>query len=195
MSIYMRGGKRALDIALSTLLLLAGAPVLLVAAIAVRTCLGAPVLHRSVRIGRSGQPFVLLKLRSMTLGDAPDAARLTRLGAWLRATSVDELPQLAQVVRGQMSLVGPRPLPVAYAPRLPPGRHAVRPGLTGPAQLAGRNALDWPARLALDMAYAARPRLLTDLMLLARTPLAILSARGVRTPGHAAGTPLPPHHG
>jgi lipopolysaccharide/colanic/teichoic acid biosynthesis glycosyltransferase len=190
--VYARGGKRVLDIVLGSLALAAALPVLVAAAACVRLAMGAPVLHRDARIGRGGRPFVLLKLRTMRPGDAPDAARLTRTGAWLRAASVDELPQLIQVVRGQMSLVGPRPLPVAYAARLPPARHAVRPGLTGPAQLAGRNALDWPARLALDAAYAAGPTLRGDLVLLLRTPWAVLRGKGVRSPGHVAGMPLPP---
>lgn len=154
--------KRGLDIVTATLLLVVLTPPLCLVAVAVRIALGAPIWYREQRAGLSGRPFSITKFRSMTeafdpLGHPlPDDARLGPFGRWLRRTSIDELPQLISVVKGDMSLVGPRPLPLRYVARYNPRqarRLLVRPGLTGWAQIHGRNALDWPERLELDARY------------------------------------------
>jgi lipopolysaccharide/colanic/teichoic acid biosynthesis glycosyltransferase len=188
--------KRGFDIAAALLLLLALAPLIGAVALAVRIALGRPVLFRQLRAGRHGVPFRLLKFRSMREGPGEDAERLTRFGRLLRASALDELPQLLQVLRGEMSLVGPRPLPLDYVARYSPRqalRLAVRPGLAGLAQAAGRNAVPWELRLELDAAYAeARPSLRRDLMLLLRCLAVGLSGQGVAAPGHAT---MPPFRG
>ncbi|MBL6455430.1 sugar transferase [Belnapia sp. T6] len=185
---YEAGGKRLMDLAGAALLLVLLAPLLLGVALAVRLALGRPVLFRQVRAGRDGRPFTLLKFRSMAEGPGEDAARLSRFGRKLRASALDELPQLLNVLRGEMSLVGPRPLPPDYTPLFSPGQAArlrVRPGLAGLAQAAGRNALPWGPRLALDAAYAARPSFLGDLRLILRCALLALRGQGATAPGHA----------
>ncbi|MBP0462313.1 sugar transferase [Roseomonas sp. PWR1] len=186
---YAGFGKRALDVVGAAALLVALAPLMAAIALLVRFALGRPVLFRQLRAGRGGLHFVLVKFRTMREGPGEDAARLTRLGRLLRRCALDELPQLVHVLRGEMSLVGPRPLPVAYVARYTPRearRLLVRPGLAGAAQAAGRNAVPWPARLALDAAYAdAPPRLTRDLALLARCAALAVSGRGATAPGHA----------
>ena len=175
---YARRGKRVVDI-LAVVALAPAALVLLgVAALCVWGVLGRPILFRSLRIGRAGVPFTLVKLRSMAPGAGADAARTGRFGRLLRASALDELPQLWHVLRGEMSLVGPRPLPAHYAAFLPPARHAVRPGITGLAQVGGRNALGWPSRLRLDCRYAAKPTLAVDLRILGATLGLLLACRG-----------------
>jgi sugar transferase EpsL len=171
-------GKRALDLLLVGLSAPLWLPALAAVAVAVRVCLGAPVLFRQRRPGLHGQSFELRKFRTMTdARDAagrplPDAERLTPFGRWLRGTSLDELPELLNVLRGEMSLVGPRPLLESYLPlyserhRL---RHAVPPGVTGLAQVSGRNALTWPDRFDLDVRYAETNSLALDLAILWRT--------------------------
>ena len=190
---YERWGKRALDIAGAALLLVALAPVMVAAAVAVRMALGRPVLFAQRRTGRGGTVFTLRKFRSMRPGDAPDAARLTPLGRALRASAIDELPQLWHVLRGEMSLVGPRPLLPQDFARFTPrqqSRARVRPGLTGLAQVAGRNAVPWEARLELDARYAERVTLMRDLGILLRTPGLLLAGRGVSAPGTATMPPF-----
>lgn len=189
---YARHGKRALDLGLGITLLAVALPVMAMVALAVLLALGWPVLHRDLRAGRGGAPFVMVKFRSMRPGPGEDIARLTRFGRALRASGLDELPQLFHVLSGRMSLVGPRPLPAAYTDHLGPGaraRLAVPPGLTGPVQAGGRNRLPWPDRFARDAAYAANPSFLGDLAVLARTPRALLRA-GASAPGHAT-SPAP----
>ena len=154
--------KRLCDILAASALLLLLLPLLALVALAVRLVLGPPVLHVATRAGRDGRPFRLAKFRSMTEargpdgGLLPDADRLGPFGKFLRRTSLDELPQLANVLAGDMSMVGPRPLPLEYVPRYSPRqalRLRVRPGLTGWAQIHGRNAVGWPERLELDARY------------------------------------------
>ncbi|MBY0329276.1 MAG: sugar transferase [Acetobacteraceae bacterium] len=186
---YERFGKRLLDIALAALLLVLAAPLLAGTALAVALALGRPVLFRQVRAGRHGRPFTLVKFRSMADGRGPDAARLTRFGQALRASGLDELPQLVNVLRGEMSLVGPRPLPLDYVAlysRRQRLRLVVRPGLAGLAQAAGRNTVPWPERLELDVRYAgAGAGLRTDLAILARCLGVVLRGRGAAAAGHA----------
>ncbi|WP_419898337.1 sugar transferase [Roseomonas sp. USHLN139] len=185
---YARWLKRPLDLLVAAALLLLLSPLLLAVALAVRLALGRPVLFRQVRAGRYGAPFLLLKFRSMAEGGGDDAARLGRFGRVLRATALDELPQLAQVLRGEMSLIGPRPLPLAYLPhfdRRQRSRLAVRPGLAGAAQAAGRNALPWRERLECDATYAEHVCLAGDFHAALGTIHILLIGQGVRAPGHA----------
>jgi lipopolysaccharide/colanic/teichoic acid biosynthesis glycosyltransferase len=186
--VYERFGKRVLDILGAGVALLLLSPLFALVALAVALCLGRPVLFRQERAGRDGLPFILIKFRSMREGPGDDAARLTRFGRALRASALDELPQLVNVLRGEMSLVGPRPLPMAYLDCYTPRqrqRLAVRPGLAGAAQAAGRNAVPWEVRLELDAVYAADPSLLRDLRAMAGTLRILASGKGVHAPGHA----------
>ncbi len=186
---YRRFGKRGFDVVVAALLVAALAPLMAAVALAVWLALGRPVLFRQIRAGRHGVPFTLVKFRTLRAGAGEDAQRMTRLGRALRAVALDELPQLVNVLRGEMSLVGPRPLPMAYLPLFSARqalRLAVRPGLAGLAQAAGRNAVPWEARLELDARYAeAPPRLARDLRLLLRCAGLAATGRGAAAPGHA----------
>jgi len=171
--------------------------VLAVVALAVRLALGPGVLFRQERAGRDGAPFTLLKFRSMRaprFPGEPDAARLTPFGQRLRRSALDEVPQLLNVLRGEMSLVGPRPLPMAYLDRYTPRerlRLRVRPGLAGLAQARGRNAVPWPARLEWDARYAGHVTLRGDVAAVLGTLRVLLSGRGVSAEGHATMPELP----
>jgi sugar transferase EpsL len=174
--------------------LLLASPLIALVAVLVRCRIGFPVLFRQKRAGLSGKPFTLLKFRTMTdVRDIrgrllPDAARLTRFGTFLRATSLDELPTLMNVFRGDMSLVGPRPLPLEYVPRYSPAqrrRLEVLPGITGWAQVNGRNALSWEEKLALDVWYVGHQSLLLDLRILLRTIRCVLRREGITHQGFA----------
>lgn len=181
--------KRIFDLLASAALILLTSPILIGVAIAVRLKLGAPVLFRQERPGLHGRPFHLLKFRSMlppgvSTGDviADEMRRLTPFGNWLRASSLDELPSLFNVIRGEMSLVGPRPLLMQYLQLYSPEqmrRHDVRPGLTGWAQINGRNALSWERKFALDTWYVDHCSLLLDLRILVRTAFKVLRREGV----------------
>jgi sugar transferase EpsL len=185
---------RGRDLILASAMLVVAAPVMAVVAVAVRLRMGGPVLFRQTRAGKGAAPFTIYKFRTMRDGRAPDGSlrsdedRLTRLGRFLRACSLDELPQLVNVLRGQMSLVGPRPLYPSYVPLYTAEqarRLQVRPGLTGLAQVGGRNSLSWEEKFALDCSYVDRRSLLLDLEILARTGLILVRREGVSTPGHA----------
>jgi lipopolysaccharide/colanic/teichoic acid biosynthesis glycosyltransferase/glycosyltransferase involved in cell wall biosynthesis len=191
---YRRFGKRALDVSVSASALLLLAPLLLILGIGVRTALGAPVLFRQRRPGRNGVPFTLVKFRSMIDrydggGQAlPDGDRLTGFGRLLRSTSLDELPELWNVLKGEMSLVGPRPLLLQYLDRYTPDqarRHAVRPGLTGLAQVNGRNTLTWADKFRLDVWYVDHLSFRLDCRILLRTLAALFTRRGISQPGHS----------
>lgn len=181
--------KRVLDLACSIAALLALAPLMAMVAIAVRIAMGAPVLYRQPRPGLRERSFTLVKFRTM-LPEIDrngrllcDTERLTRLGVFLRATSLDELPELWNILRGDMSLVGPRPLLERYLPfytSLEQRRHEVRPGLTGWAQINGRNGLDWDERLALDVWYVENLSFGLDLQILLRTIATVVYRRGVQ---------------
>lgn len=186
--------KRLLDIAVAVAALILTLPLLLLLALAVRIYLGSPVLFRQQRPGLHGWPFMMIKFRTMKDAvDArghplPDQQRLTPLGRFLRATSLDELPEFWNVLKGDMSLVGPRPLLIEYLPLYSPEqtrRHEVRPGITGWAQVNGRNALSWEDRLAMDVWYVDHRSLALDLKILWLTVAAVFSARGVSHAGHA----------
>jgi lipopolysaccharide/colanic/teichoic acid biosynthesis glycosyltransferase len=185
--------KRALDGLAATLGLLILSPVLLIVATVVATTLGRPVLFRQARPGLHGRPFTLIKFRTMrpdTTGQGPatDGARLTTVGRVLRATSLDELPTLWNVLRGEMSVVGPRPLLMQYIERYSPEqarRHDVRPGITGLAQARGRNALSWDDKFALDVEYVRRQSFVLDLRILAATVRTVLRRDGIAAEGQA----------
>jgi sugar transferase EpsL len=181
-------GKRALDLILVIATAPLWAPVMGVVALLVRRKLGQPVFFRQERPGLHAQPFSLLKFRTMTDARNSDGTlrhdeeRLTSFGRRLRATSLDELPELLNVLRGEMSLVGPRPLLMRYLPLYSPlhqGRHLVPPGLTGLAQTMGRNGLSWPDRFDLDVRYVRENSLILDVMILVRTISVVLRREGI----------------
>lgn len=193
--------KRALDVVLSLVGLVALSPVLLCTALAVAVKLGRPVLFRQRRPGLNGKPFYMLKFRTMTDGRdkkgnlLPDEVRLTAFGKLLRSTSLDELPELLNVLKGDMSLVGPRPLLMEYLPLYSPEqarRHQVRPGITGWAQVNGRNALSWEDKFALDVWYVDNWSIELDLRILAKTVGAVFKRHGISSGGHAT---MPPFEG
>jgi len=185
--------KRSLDLVLGTVAFTVTLPVQALTVLAIRTSVGRPVLFRQERAGLHGRPFTLVKLRTMLPVDAAkglleDHQRLTRVGRFLRATSLDELPTFCNVIRGQMSLVGPRPLPVVYLERYSPEqarRHDVRPGITGLAQVSGRNAITWEEKFRLDVAYVAHHTVAGDIVILMRTALSVLKRSGIAAPGSA----------
>jgi lipopolysaccharide/colanic/teichoic acid biosynthesis glycosyltransferase len=186
--------KRLLDLLAAAVLLALLSPVLLLTALLVRAIHGSPVLFGQIRPGLGSRPFVLLKFRTMTAACShdgrplPDAERLTRFGRFLRSTSLDELPELINVLRGDMSLVGPRPLLMEYLPLYSPEqarRHDVKPGITGWAQVNGRNALTWEQRFAYDVWYVDHLSFWLDLRILCRTLWQVLTRKGINAPGAA----------
>jgi sugar transferase EpsL len=191
---YLRFSKRAFDLLAAVLALVVLASVLAVLALLVRMILGAPILFRQLRPGLRGQPFAILKFRTMidardTQGTLlPDAERLTAFGRFLRSTSLDELPELWNVLRGDMSLVGPRPLLMQYLDRYTPEqarRHEVRPGITGWAQINGRNAIAWEQKFALDVWYVDHLSFLLDMKIIALTLWKTVKREGISQVGQA----------
>jgi lipopolysaccharide/colanic/teichoic acid biosynthesis glycosyltransferase len=186
-------GKRALDLALAIPVLVLSLPVQALVALLVRAKLGSPVLFRQERPGLHGQAFEMVKFRTMlpvdiAAGQTDDASRMTRLGVLLRTTSLDELPTLWNIVRGDMSVVGPRPLLMQYLALYSPEqarRHDVKPGLTGLAQVEGRNALTWDAKFQKDLEYLQRQSLLMDLAIVCRTVLSVTRREGISAAGFA----------
>ena len=187
-SFYEKYIKRLLDVVLSGIALIILSPVLLVTAILVRTKLGSPVLFRQERPGKDERIFKLCKFRTMT--DArdengellPDEVRLTKFGRFLRSTSIDELPELWNILKGDMSIVGPRPLLVRYLPRYNAEqrrRHSVRPGLTGHAQANGRNALSWEEKFSLDVYYVDHISFILDVKTILLTVKNVLKREGI----------------
>lgn len=185
---YEKYIKRLLDIVLSALALVILSPVLLIVAVLVRVRLGSPVIFRQPRPGRDGKIFDLYKFRTMTdERDAegnllPDGDRLTAFGKWLRSTSLDELPELWCILKGDMSIVGPRPLLVKYLPLYNEEqrhRHDVRPGLTGWAQINGRNTLTWEEKFRYDIWYVRNVSFLTDLRIMFLTVLKVFRREGI----------------
>ncbi|MDX9867301.1 MAG: sugar transferase [Kiritimatiellia bacterium] len=180
--------KRVFEIAVVLLTAGVWVPLLALALLAVRVALGRPIFFVQERTGLGGRPFRLVKLRTMREGDGPDDERLMRTGRWLRAASLDELPELWHVLRGEMSLVGPRPLPVRYLPRYTPEqarRHEVRPGITGWAQVNGRNTLTWEQKFEYDVWYVDHRSFWLDLKILWRTVWQVLARRGISAEGEA----------
>jgi sugar transferase EpsL len=188
-----RAAKPLVDAALGMIFLLLAAPLMAAVALAVRVKLGKPVLFRQVRPGRGGEPFVIYKFRTMTeasdaSGQRPDAERLTPFGQLLRRFSLDELPELFNVLKGDMSLVGPRPLLMEYLDRYSPDqtrRHEVKPGITGWAQVNGRNAASWQGRLERDVFYVDHVSLRLDARILVLTAIQMWKREGITAPGHA----------
>lgn len=186
--------KRMLDLIGASVALVLSAPVIGLCAILIRARMGSPVLWRERRPGLRAVPFTLFKFRTMTNATGPDgkllsdAERLTSLGRFLRATSLDELPQLVNVLRGEMSFVGPRPLLLRYVSRYTPEqarRHSVPPGITGWAQVNGRNALSWDEKFALDVWYADYLSFGLDCRILWLTLIKVLTRDGISQNGHA----------
>jgi lipopolysaccharide/colanic/teichoic acid biosynthesis glycosyltransferase len=192
---YRAIGKRGFDLLVVIPGLLLCVPLLLLLAIAVRLRLGSPVLFRQSRPGRHGRPFEILKFRTMRdLADEngqplEDALRLTPFGRFLRAASLDELPELINVFKGEMSLVGPRPLLMQYLGRYSAEqarRHQLRPGITGHAQVNGRNLVSWDERFRLDVWYVDHCSLLLDLKILLQTIMTVVKREGITSEGHAS---------
>ena len=180
--------KRVLDVAVAATLLLLLSPLLVITAILIRARLGSPIFFTQTRIGKDERAFRLIKFRTMLNGDAPDDERLTPLGKWLRETSVDELPELWNILTGSMSLVGPRPLLPHYLPHYTAReklRHSMHPGITGLAQINGRNALTWDARLELDAYYVEHFSFIGDLDILWDTVAIVLKRENISADGHA----------
>jgi lipopolysaccharide/colanic/teichoic acid biosynthesis glycosyltransferase len=198
-AMYRAFGKRLFDLLLAVPALIFLFPVLLVIGGAVGISCGFPVIYRQRRPGLHGRPFTIYKFRTMNNArDArgallPDAQRLTPFGRFLRSTSLDELPELLNIVRGDMSLVGPRPLLMEYLERYTAEqarRHHVRPGLTGYAQVSGRNGLSWEEKFANDVWYVDHLSLRLDLRILLRTLRIVLRREGISQPGHATAEPF-----
>lgn len=194
MSLYRHFGKRLLDLAITVPVAAVATPVVLGAAIGIKATMGGPVVFRQQRPGKDGRPFMLYKLRTMR--DAvdvngaplPDSQRLTAFGNALRRSSVDELPQLINVLKGDMSLVGPRPLLMQYLERYTPTearRHEVRPGITGHAQVNGRNALSWAQKFEHDVWYVDHLSLGVDLRILVATAQKVLARLDISAGQHA----------
>ena len=191
--------KRALDVVLSVVAIVFLAPVLMLVAIAIWAILGSPVIFRQVRPGIGGRPFVMYKFRTMDdardeHGDPlSDEVRLGRFGRFLRATSLDELPELWNVLTGDMSLVGPRPLLMSYLPLytdVERRRHEVRPGITGWAQVHGRNQISWERRFELDAWYVDNQSIRLDLRILWLTAARVARAEGISQAGHVSIKPF-----
>jgi lipopolysaccharide/colanic/teichoic acid biosynthesis glycosyltransferase len=186
--------KRALDIGLAALSLVILAPLLLGIILVVRLLIGRPVLFRQPRAGKDGSAFTLLKFRTMSEAQdgegnlLPDEVRLTKLGRFLRSTSLDELPELINILKGEMSLVGPRPLLLGYLDRYTPEqmrRHEVKPGLTGWAQINGRNAIGWEEKFALDVWYVDHQSFWLDVKILFLTVWKLFLREGISQEGQA----------
>jgi sugar transferase EpsL len=193
-NLYWRGGKRALDTGLILMALPILLPLGVLVAILVRLKIGSPVLFKQERLGRGGQAFRIRKFRTMTDGRdetgklLPDDERLTRFGKFLRATSLDELPEFMNILAGEMSLVGPRPLHAYYRERYNAEqfrRHEVLPGLTGWAQINGRNALEWEQKFEMDVWYVDHQSLWLDLKIIALTFLKVVKREGINQAGQA----------
>jgi len=193
-NLYRAFGKRFLDLALTVPALILLSPLYGVLALLLRRRMGPPVLFRQMRPGLHGRPFALLKFRTMNDGRdekgelLPDERRLTGLGRFLRSTSLDELPELFNVLKGEMSFVGPRPLLIQYLDRYTPEqarRHEVKPGVTGWAQVNGRNAISWEEKFGLDVWYVDHMSFWLDLRIIAMTIWKIVKREGISQPGHA----------
>ncbi|MED0680776.1 sugar transferase [Aneurinibacillus thermoaerophilus] len=189
--------KRVFDLVCALVLLVVTLPVMGITALLVRIKLGSPVLFKQKRPGLHGKPFYIYKFRTMTderdeSGELlPDEVRLTGFGRWLRRLSLDELPQLFNVVKGELSLVGPRPLLMEYLPRYTPRqarRHEVKPGITGWAQVNGRNAISWEEKFELDVWYVDRQSFWLDMKILWLTLFKVIRSEGINKEGHATTT-------
>jgi lipopolysaccharide/colanic/teichoic acid biosynthesis glycosyltransferase len=189
----MYPGKRIFDLVLGVPLLLLALPVMLFVSLMLLACMGPPVFFVQERPGLGGAPFRLIKFRTMRGGPGSDAERLTAPGRLLRRLSLDELPEIINVLRGQMSLVGPRPLLMQYLPLYSPGqarRHEVPPGITGWAQVNGRNAISWEDKFRLDVWYVDHASPWLDLRILCMTAWKVISGEGISQAGQATAEPF-----
>jgi len=186
--------KRAMDLIVSIVSVIILSPIILASAVIVRLTIGKPVIFKQTRAGLHGKPFQIYKFRTMTAQTddqgnlLPDHLRLTRTGMWLRKLSLDELPQLFNVIKGDLSLVGPRPLLMEYLDRYTPEqarRHEVKPGITGWAQVNGRNAISWEEKFKLDVWYVDHQSIWLDLKILFLTLKKVLTFEGISADGHA----------
>ncbi len=200
---YQRHGKRYFDVSAGLAIGVATLPIQAIVGVIVARTMGRPVLFRQVRPGRNARPFEILKFRTMTDATGPggnllpDEARLTRFGKFLRSTSLDELPELYNVIRGDMSLVGPRPLLMQYVDRYSEferRRHEVRPGLTGLAQVNGRNEASWAEKFGLDVTYVDNVTFLGDLRILFATIRPVVTRTDISQTGHASTPEFFPTH-
>ena len=185
---WSAGGKRVVEWIAAVVLLLLMSPLLVCVGVIVRFKIGSPIFFRQSRPGKDGRPFTIWKFRTMRDGTGTDAERLTTFGRWLRSTSLDELPELINVVRGEMSLVGPRPLLMEYLPRYTPEqmrRHAILPGITGWAQVNGRNAVGWEERFKLDVWYVDHISFWLDVKVLLMTIKTAIKREGIAYPSEA----------
>lgn len=191
---YKRVGKRVFDLIVASVAGVVLLPVSLLIALAIRVSMGSPVIFKQVRPGLNGKPFVMYKFRTMLdLRDEqgnllPDEKRLTRLGKFLRRFSLDEIPELWNVIKGDMSIIGPRPLLMEYLPLYTPEqarRHEVKPGMAGPVIMSGRNLLSWEEKFKLDVWYVDNVSLVTDMKILLKTFISVLTGKGVSAPGEA----------
>ncbi|MCE5025057.1 sugar transferase [Staphylococcus simulans] len=185
--------KRAIDLAIGSSVFLVSAPILVGASVAIAKSMGRPVLFKQQRPGLNGEPFYIYKFRTMT--DArddqgellPDEQRMTKVGSFIRKTSIDELPQLINVIKGDLSLVGPRPLLMEYLPLYSDEqkkRHLVKPGITGWAQVNGRNAISWEAKFKLDVWYVENQSFKLDMYILYKTFINVLNRKDVSAKDH-----------
>ncbi len=194
--------KRVAEPMVAALALAALSPVMVVVAVCIVATMGTPVLFRQERAGFGGRPFSIYKFRTMRTGEGTDEERLTRVGRILRSTSLDELPGLVNIVRGEMSFVGPRPLPTEYLPLYNDHqrrRHLVKPGITGLAQINGRNLLDWDERFEFDVRYVENASFRLDLEIIGRTIMKVVERDGIAAEGEATmrkftGSQPPSHH-
>ena len=194
MNIYRSTGKRGLDLILGLIIFILGAPVIIICSILVISLNGRPIIYKQDRAGLKGKIFVLLKFRTMinihsgTQKNLPDRMRLTKLGKFLRNTSLDELPSIYNVIKGELSLIGPRPLLPKYTNRYSKyqkRRLDVKPGLTGWAQINGRNAISWDEKFKLDIWYVKNQSLILDLKIIVLTIIKVLKNENISQPGHA----------
>lgn len=192
--IYRRYGKRLIDIVVALTLLVFILPIIGIIALIIWITMGRPILFRQYRPGLYGRPFQIYKFRTMTNARdskgnlLPDECRLTRFGKWLRRTSLDELPELWNVLKGEMSIVGPRPLLMEYLPRYTPEqarRHEVKPGITGWAQINGRNAISWEEKFKHDVWYVDNWSIWLDIKIIFITLIKVLRGEGISARGHA----------
>lgn len=183
-NLFYQSIKRVCDLATVIVTAPIWVPLLLIASFAVKIKLGSPILFRQQRAGKGGKVFTILKLRTMVDGDGEDEERITPLGRFLRKTSLDELPQMINVLRGEMSIVGPRPLLEEYLPHYSKEqfrRHEVKPGITGWAQINGRNAITWEERFKLDIWYVDNASIWLDLKIVLKTFASVINGKGATT--------------
>jgi sugar transferase EpsL len=200
--VHQSFAKRAFDMVIATAGILVTAPLMAAVAASIRSKMGVPIFFKQVRPGYNAKPFVMYKFRTMNEKRDPrdnlssDAERLTSLGRFLRSTSLDELPELINVLKGEMSIVGPRPLLIQYLERYTPEearRHEVKPGITGWAQVNGRNALTWEQKFEHDIWYVNNANFWLDLKIIAMTIWKILKREGIYQPYHATAEEFFPH--